>query len=83
VKRINAGARCRQPKLTGREPERTCQLAAPLGELVAAVLRLLQDPASPRQECMPVLGQRHLAGGSLGEPPAQLALELDEAFTNN
>jgi hypothetical protein len=56
-------------------------LAAPLGELVAAVLRLPQDPASPRQECVPVLDQRHLAGGSLGEPSAQLALELDEAFT--
>jgi hypothetical protein len=30
---------------------------------------------------MTVLGQRHLAGGALGEPSAQL--ELDEAITNN
>ena len=43
----------------GREPERTCQLAATLGKFVAAVLRLLQDPAGFGEERMTVLGQRH------------------------
>jgi hypothetical protein len=54
--------------------QRPDQLAASLRQLVAAVLCLLENESRTGQEGAAILGERHLAGGSLDKVRAKFAL---------
>ena len=78
------GSKVKTAKADGRrETKRAGQLPMTLGQLVATILGLLQDSASPGQKRAAILRQRQLAGGAVGKPPAKLALELGKAFADN